>query len=332
MSIDGPPSPSANVAAADWVRERLGAPRDNVVTTIVPAGFEAYARILHPVQTPSFAATLVRWGEVSTWSGVTMNPLVQWHDIALPFVRPVAEPPWRGQGPSEGGLFGPDAQALIEHLAQATGTADTCFLCFWAGYGGGVAYADHPSPMPGPSQRRDEPALALMPFREYVLYERPLLDATAFEIGGNHPQTPNLWWPADRSWCVASEIDCQSTYLGGSQALIDEVLTDDRIESLAAAPDDPVYVPFDGWLADLVERVIDEVITSGEASVELALGTVEFRWRPARRRGWGHLTTRSSRSHGLSSGVTPVDARDPVEFRRQVRFYVEGAVLSLVRI
>jgi hypothetical protein len=331
MRSDGPPTPSDDVAAADWVRERLSAPRDNVVTTIVPGGFAAYARILHPVQTPGFGAALVRWSEVSKWSGVAMNPQVQWHEIALPFVRPMAEPPWRGQGPAEGSLYGPDAEALIEHLVRATDAADTCYLCIWDGYGGGVSYA---APAPQKSElprRRDQHASVIMPFREYVLYERPLLDATSFEIGGRRPQTPNLWWPSDRSWCVASEIDCQWTYLGGSRALIDEVLADDRIESLPASAGDPVFVEFAGWLAELIDRLIDEVTASGEASVELALGTVEVRWRPAWRRGRGQLTTRSSRTSGWSGGGTALNARDPLEFRRQLRFYVEHAVLSLVR-
>ena len=29
---------------------------------------------------------------------------------------------------------------------------------------------------------------------------------------------PNLWWPADRAWRVASDIDLPSTYLGGTRA------------------------------------------------------------------------------------------------------------------
>ena len=129
MRSDGPPTPSDDVAAADWVRERLSTPSDNVVTTIVPGEFAAYARIFHSVQTPGFGAALVRWTEVSKWSGVAMNPQIQWHEIALPLVRPIAEAPWRSPGPAEGGLDGPDAEALIAHLARATGTANTYYLC-----------------------------------------------------------------------------------------------------------------------------------------------------------------------------------------------------------
>jgi hypothetical protein len=37
-------------------------------------------------------------------------------------------------------------------------------------------------------------------------------------------QGPNLWWPVDRAWCVASEIDLPWTFVGGSTKLIDAVI------------------------------------------------------------------------------------------------------------
>jgi hypothetical protein len=52
-----------------------------------------------------------------------------------------------------------------------------------------------------------------------------------------HRDGPNLWWPDDRSWCVASEIDFPYTYVGGSQELIEEILADPSLEALPAALD-----------------------------------------------------------------------------------------------
>jgi hypothetical protein len=54
-------------------------------------------------------------------------------------------------------------------------------------------------------------------------------------------QSPNLWWPADRVWCVASDIDLPSTYLGGTRALVEEVPGDDRLEAVPARLTDPVH-------------------------------------------------------------------------------------------
>jgi len=52
-------------------------------------------------------------------------------------------------------------------------------------------------------------------------------------------QCPNLWWPADRAWCVASEIDLLWTYVGGPCGLTSAILADERIEALPAAPRGP---------------------------------------------------------------------------------------------
>jgi hypothetical protein len=38
------------------------------------------------------------------------------------------------------------------------------------------------------------------------------------------PQSPSLLWPVDRSWCLATEIDFDSTLVGGSRELVDALL------------------------------------------------------------------------------------------------------------
>lgn len=43
-------------------------------------------------------------------------------------------------------------------------------------------------------------------------------------------QSPNLFWPDDRAWCVASEIDFDSTLVAGSTALIEALLTAPGLE------------------------------------------------------------------------------------------------------
>ena len=51
-------------------------------------------------------------------------------------------------------------------------------------------------------------------------------------------QSANLWWPADRAWCVATEIDFAWTYVGGTRAVVDALLADprlDAVETTAAA-------------------------------------------------------------------------------------------------
>jgi hypothetical protein len=51
-----------------------------------------------------------------------------------------------------------------------------------------------------------------------------------------------MWWPSDRAWFVATEVDGFSTYAGGSQAAIDDVLASSELEAIqvtARTPLDP---------------------------------------------------------------------------------------------
>jgi hypothetical protein len=55
-----------------------------------------------------------------------------------------------------------------------------------------------------------------------------------------YEQGANLWWPADRAWCVVTDIDLVSTYVGGSSACIGELLTTPGIDAWSVAPEDPI--------------------------------------------------------------------------------------------
>jgi hypothetical protein len=48
-------------------------------------------------------------------------------------------------------------------------------------------------------------------------------------------QSPNLWWPDDRAWFVATEIDFDSTFVGGDDRLIGALVSDTRLEALPLA-------------------------------------------------------------------------------------------------
>ena len=46
----------------------------------------------------------------------------------------------------------------------------------------------------------------------------------------------NIFWPDDHAWCVATEIDLDSTFIGGSADLIHALLGDARLEAWPAQP------------------------------------------------------------------------------------------------
>jgi hypothetical protein len=74
------------------------------------------------------------------------------------------------------------------------------------------------------------------PGRNFLLLHGPL--ASARFIGHQVTpdwfieQSPQLIWPDDRAWCVGTEIDFDSTVVGGSTDLIDELLATKGLEAL----------------------------------------------------------------------------------------------------
>lgn len=254
--------PLADMSPAGWVVERIDDEYDFTVSGVLPRGFEAYARILHPASGPDEQP--VRWNTIAAWSGRSTHPTVQFGPITRPRSGGYGRgtPPW-DQEPEDGNLAPALLAALCQILAGHTGTAGDCYFALWDGYGwsdgAGVVFTARlpdgdeepppplPPPRPVPAEFPPEvmngPRFGL-PHREYLLFAGPL-DA-ALELGHHPtddwfiPQSPNLFWPADRAWCVATEIDLPYTYVGGSSALIDAVLADQRLESWPARLTDSV--------------------------------------------------------------------------------------------
>jgi hypothetical protein len=46
-------------------------------------------------------------------------------------------------------------------------------------------------------------------------------------------RSPNLWWPDDRAWCVATEIDFSYTYVGGTRRCVDAIVQAPGLEAYA---------------------------------------------------------------------------------------------------
>lgn len=64
-----------------------------------------------------------------------------------------------------------------------------------------------------------------LPNRGYHLICGPIQAAACItEPGASRLQVPDLWWPDDRSWFVATDTDLDWIYVGGSQGFITEVI------------------------------------------------------------------------------------------------------------
>ncbi|MPV37005.1 hypothetical protein [Georgenia subflava] len=228
------------VRAADgdfenWIAPRLG-PFGGWVGSVVPRGFDAYVRILHP--SPARGGEWVTWAEIVRRNGRRMHALAQWEAIAAPAVAavPAPEAAW---APDIGNLPQHCLHALLDVLEPFTPATKTCFSALWDGYGqlqqlvpyGFTAHGFAEFDRSGPRAH----ASLQIPQREYLVYRAPLRAAA---LMGDWPasdwfipQSPNLFWPQDTSWCVATEIDFDSTVVGGSAELVSAILADPRLES-----------------------------------------------------------------------------------------------------
>jgi len=246
-------APVAEVSVGGWIADRLGT-FGGSVGSVAPRGFEAYARVLHPVSDGD--RSNVRWAEVCASTGRRPHALMQWHAIAgvvetrtetRTGTRTTRTMLWPGDAPWVGNLDGDTLVPLCQVLAQHARQDEECFFALWEGYGwvhGSPAIAVLGStdliPPAFPPEVIDGPRLQ-HPGRDYILFSGPLM--AALEMGDRtvdwfSPQSPNLFWPASRAWCVVTEIDFDSTIVAGSSELIAAVLAEPALEAWPVEQDD----------------------------------------------------------------------------------------------
>jgi hypothetical protein len=64
-----------------------------------------------------------------------------------------------------------------------------------------------------------------LPCRRYYLLHGQLQAAACIvDPGGCRHQVPDLWWPDDRQWFVATDTDLDWTYIAGSRTFIAEII------------------------------------------------------------------------------------------------------------
>ena len=150
-------------------------------------------------------------------------------------------------------------------------------------------------------------------------------------MDGQDDHSPNLWWPDDRAWCVATEIDLAWTYVGGSGALISDVLASPSLEAQPAAPDDDHQRRSPEWLAAAVEDAATELLDSGTATLHTWRGTVHAQLDPPHGRTDGDLRIQRRPSNGfVGSGWSRITEHDPVRLRHNLTTALTSAVIELL--
>ncbi|MCV6975060.1 hypothetical protein H7J11_11260 [Mycobacterium bourgelatii] len=198
------------------------------VASCVPPVFEAYARIFHPayrVNTPE-PQQPVTWQAVAQANGRIAHPAMEWGSLVGSWDAQ-SQPGLWARRPDTGRLPVPTTAALADVLKRCS-TADRVMYAVWSGYGDvQIPNAD----------------LIELPNRPMYLVAGSIDDASEpFAIPG---RTANLWWASDRQWCVATDIDLMSTYVGASRHCIQAILADDALEALPVTPDQRIT-----WDAD----------------------------------------------------------------------------------
>lgn len=260
MSTRAGLEPVADASAGDWIAERLRGPL-GTVGSVVPRGFAAYARVLHPVEFDD-GRTPLTWAQVCQLTGRIPHALMQWAAITTPNAEAegATAPSSRwDDGDVQVGSLAPSAfGALIDVLAPATGGQD-CFHAVWEGWGwvdgtgvkafsssGGGRIEPARAPEPGVSAEVWALPRLRLPHRDYLLFRGPVRAALGRELAGVsgrfEPQSPSLLWPADHSWCLSTEIDFDSTLVGGSDDLISAVLSAPGLDAWPVEPDDDLTV------------------------------------------------------------------------------------------
>ncbi|MFD0884429.1 hypothetical protein ACFQ08_07660 [Streptosporangium algeriense] len=237
-----------DVRPADWAVSAALPFDENTVGCILPPVFATYARLFHPArrtvddaeQEGSWrdAGQEVPWREVALANGRVPHPGMQWPYItgSWSFVNDEQPGVWNCP-PEEGTLPLRQITRLVHLLAPHTTTPERCWFAVWEGFGD----------LDLPTEDEEIPRVE-MPARSMLLLEGPLRAATT-----SLSDTPwwgryaSLWWPQDRAWCVATDVDLMSTYIGGSMECVTALLADEELEIMEIPLDQRL-----GWNGDTV--------------------------------------------------------------------------------
>lgn len=172
------------------------------------------------------AATWVRTGQ-DPWKGVVGDLVPEGFERVL-FV----DDPWEDADEWSGPDQRAHTLAVADVGARHTTTPGHVFFAIWVGHGYDERGLDHVLRFADPTHR----------YREYFLLEGPL-SAIGDLVWPNErfPQwlQPDLWWPADRSWIVCTDVDLACNYIAGPHALVDEVAAAVTTETHLVTRSDP---------------------------------------------------------------------------------------------
>lgn len=254
-------TPVDAVDEANWFISALS--EDYTVDGLVPSHFPAYARILHPAYA-SVDDRPVPWSEIADAEGTTLHAHASYD--ALTRHKSERRTRWDLSDPEIATLDDRRLAVLVDILASHTRTPQTIWLNLWDGFGGTpAAWRGHPRVVQGggyreyylftcaldqivdasagfsqwPPDEDDEDEATTVISAVYVDEGEPPEDPPPDpDAPGQRIQSPQQWWPDDRAWAIATEVDDDYTVVAGNEDLIAEILAHPGLETFRVAPRD----------------------------------------------------------------------------------------------
>ncbi len=189
------------------------------VTSVVPPRYEAYVRILNPIELRD--GSTVSWIDVVTRNGVEPRAWMQWPELVT--VDGVVLPDG-GVEPDMGSPPASLAGHLIEALRPDRGMH---YFASWAGY----------------AMEISEPCIPFSPYRrEMVLYSGPLIDEEGSPLVPTTAtgRVPMYWWPKDLRWLVGQDVYARSLIVGCTQTAARTILESDKLDAYPVTSSDDI--------------------------------------------------------------------------------------------
>jgi hypothetical protein len=157
----------------------------------------------------------VTWAEVARRLNRTAHPEMQWHQIVgTSDTFGIEGSNWSGEIPDLGELEIDDLDRLCAILGEHTADPERCYFAL-------CEINHHPLVDAIEGEQGEWPRLELPLGRDDPFWR----------------DAPSLIWPADRSWFVASEVDFDSTLVGGTRALVNALVAAPGLEVLEVEPE-----------------------------------------------------------------------------------------------
>lgn len=200
-----------DTSVAQWAQDRQSGDIRRVDFQ-VPSGFDGYCRVFHQIQG---STEDLSWADFANKAGLVMYPGIKWPDIESELDNT------KGGSPQDGTMDDSSFVRFLRVIRERSASNSELIAGFWDGLYD-FAILDAPT--------------ATLGLREQVLFKVGL-DALISAVDSSYAQAPGVLWPTDRSWYMSTNIDYNSTIIGGSGGLIAALIADRSLEAIEISPD-----------------------------------------------------------------------------------------------